>query len=416
MIRKIVFRLHLSVAAAVGLVVLMMAATGVILSLEDTVTGLAERRYFVAPPETAPLPPTALVQAAEAWGAARGTPLTATSLRYRPHPRAPVRVDAGRELHVYVDPYRGEVVGHGPGAVEHFFTTVHDLHRWFAVPTGSVRRARAVTGAMNIAFLFLLVTGPFLWLPSRFTKRALANVLLFQRGARGAWRDLNWHQVIGIWTVVPLAVIAVTGAVLSYPAVADRVYPVVGRVVSGGGWGSGVEGEVPAGVVSGEPDEAQPGAGSAAEVAGSAQPGGDVGQGDRAAGQEGANLEAVLRVAEGWVGNWESLTLTLPRPSAGEIRVEIRGGGTGQPQKTGTLTLDAATGTPLSWETFADETGGRRAQEFLRYAHTGEYWGVTGRLIAGLCSLGATFIVWTGLALALRRLRRWLALRRARGS
>ncbi|MDE2678476.1 MAG: PepSY-associated TM helix domain-containing protein [Gemmatimonadota bacterium] len=389
MIRKIVFRLHLSVAAAVGLVVLMLAATGVILSLEGTVTGLAERRHFVAPAETAPLPPATLVRAAEAWGAARGTPLTATSLRYRPHPRAPVRVDAGRALHVYVDPFRADVLGHGPGAIEHFFTAVHDLHRWFAVPAGSVRHGRAVTGAVNVAFLFLLVTGPFLWLPSRFTKRALANVLLFQRGARGAWRDLNWHQVIGIWTVIPLAMIAVTGAVLSYPAVADRVYPVVGQVVSGGRWGGAGPGR--------------------ARVGG----GGGVGPSAEAA---PADLEAALRVAGGWVGDWESLTLTLPRPSADEIRVEIRGGGTGQPQKTGTLTLDAATGTPLSWETFADETAGRRAQEFLRYAHTGEYWGVTGRMIAGLCSLGATFIVWTGLALAMRRLRRWLALRRARGS
>ena len=94
--------------------------------------------------------------------------------------------------------------------------------------------------------------------------------------------------------------------------------------------------------------------------------------------------------------------------------MEIRGGGEGQPQKTGTLTLDAATGTPLSWETFADEPAGRRAQEFLRYAHTGEYWGIAGRVIAALCSLAATLMVWTGIALALRRLRRWLALRRAR--
>ncbi len=414
MIRKIVFRLHLSVAAAIGAVVLMLAATGVILSLEGTVTGLAERRHFVAAAETPPLPPAALVQAAEAWGAGQGTPLTATSLRYRSHPRAPVRVDAGRELHVYVDPYRGEVLGHGPGALERFFTAVHDLHRWFAVPSGSVRRARAITGAVNVAFLFLLVTGPFLWLPSRFTKRALANVLMFQRGARGAWRDLNWHQVIGIWTVVPLAVIAVTGAVTSYPAVADRVYPVVGQVVSGGRWGGGVGGEVQAGGVSGEPDDAQPGADSAAEVAGSAQPSGVVGLGDRAAGQDSADLEAALRVAGGWVGNWQSLTLMLPRPRAEEVSVEVRGGGTGQPQKTGTLTLDAATGSPLSWETFADEPAGRRAQEFLRYAHTGEYWGVAGRLIAALCSLAATLMVWTGLALALRRLRRWLALRRAR--
>ena len=385
MIRKIVFRLHLSVAAVIGAVVLMMAATGVILSLEGTVTALAERRHFVAVADAPPLPPAALVQAAEAWGAAQGTPLAATSLRYRPHPRAPVRVDAGRDLHVYVDPYRGDVLGHGPGAIEHFFTAVHDLHRWFAVPSGSVRRARAVTGAVNVAFLFLLVTGPFLWLPTRFTKRALANVLFFQRGARGAWRDLNWHQVIGIWSVVPLAVIAVTGAVISYPAVADRVYPVVGRVVSGGEWGGGVG----VGVV---------------------VPGGDGAEAGR------ADLQAALRAAGGWVPNWRSLTLTLPRARDREIRVEIWSGGEGRPQKTGTLTLDAASGTPQSWETFADETAGHRAEEFLRYAHTGEYWGIAGRVIAALCSLAATLMVWTGLSLALRRLRRWLALRRARGS
>ena len=407
MIRKIVFRLHLSVAVAIGLAVLVMAATGVILSMEGAVTGLAERRLFVAAAETAPLPPAALVQAAEAWGAAQGTPLTATSLRYMRHPRAPVRVDAGRALHVYVDPYRGEVLGRGPGAVEHFFTAVHDLHRWFAVPSGSVRRARAVTGAVNVAFLFLLVTGPFLWLPSRFTKRALANIVLLQRGARGAWRDLNRHQVVGIWTVIPLAAIAVTGVLTSYPAVADRVYPVVGRVVSGGRWGGGVPGEVQAGAASGEPGGVPRGAGGAEGVAGSAQAGGAVGQG-------GADLAAVLGVAEGWVGDWRSITLGLPRASAGEVTVEIRGGGIGQPQKTGTLTLDGVTAAPISWETFADETAGRRAQEFLRYAHTGEYWGVTGRVIAALCSLAATAMVWTGLALAIRRLRRWVVLKRSR--
>ena len=404
MIRKIVFRLHLSVAAVVGVVILMMAATGVILSLEGTVTGWAERRHFVAVDRLAPpprLPPAAIVQAAEAWGTAQGTPLTATSLRYRPHPRAPVRVDAGRELHVYVDPYRGEVLGHGPGPVERFFTAVHDLHRWFAVPSGSVRGARAVTGAVNVAFLFLLLTGPFLWLPSRFTKRALANILLFQRGARGAWRDLNRHQVIGIWSVVPLAVIAVTGALTSYPAVADRVYPVVGRAVSGGGRWPGGE-AVGVGPGGG-------GVGSAVEVGGSAEVG-------RGAEEEGADLEAVLGVAEGWVGGWRSLTVTLPRPRDPEVRVEIRGGGAGQPQKTGTLTLDAATGTPRSWETFVNETAGHRAQEFLRYAHTGEYWGIAGRVIAALCSLAATLMVWTGLSLAIRRLRRWSALRRARES
>lgn len=401
MIRKVVFRLHLSVAAAVGAFVLTLAATGVILSLEETVTGLAERRHFVPAAEAAPLPPAALVQAAESWGAVRGTPLTATSLRYRPDPRAPVRVDAGRELHLYVDPYRADVLGRGPGRIDRFFTFVHDLHRWLAVPSGSVRRARAVTGAVNLAFLFLLVTGPFLWLPTRFTKRALANILLFQRGARGAWRDLNLHQVIGIWTVIPLIAIAVTGMVTSYPAVADRVYPVVGRAVPGREWGGGHGGREAGAGSTREADAAQE-AGAGAQVLREEQP--------------AHNLEGALRAGRDWVPNWRSLTLILPRIADRELRIEIRDGGNGQPHKKGMLTVDAATGDPRAWETFADETAGRRAQEFLRYAHTGEYWGVTGRLIAGLCSLAAAAMVWTGLALAFRRLRRWVTLRRTRAA
>ena len=55
----------------------------------------------------------------------------------------------------------------------------------------------------------------------------------------------------------------------------------------------------------------------------------------------------------------------------------------------------------------------RRAQQFVRYAHTGEYWGLGGQLVAGLFSLAAALMVWTGLSLAVRRLRRFVSLRRA---
>lgn len=378
MIRRIVFRLHLTAACAVGLVVLMMAATGVILSLEGIVTAAAERRLRVEPAEAAArLAPGAIVSAAEGWGAGQDAPFTATSLRYRPDPRAPVRVDAGRERHVHVDPYRGEVLGGGLARVEGFFETVRAWHRWFNVPSRLIRDGRAATGAVNLVFLFLLVTGPILWLPTRFTKRTLANITLIQRGAKGAWRDLNWHQVVGIWAVLPLIVIAATAVLTSYPGVADRVYPVAAKVIPAGGW-----------------------------------PGGGVAGGVAQAG--GADLAAVLATAGGWVEGWRELTVTLPRARDRDVRVDIRGGRPGQPQKTGTLVVDLATGTPRSWEPFAHETPAHRAQEFFRYAHTGEYWGLPGRLIAGMCSLAAVLMVWTGLSLALRRLRRLLVLRRSR--
>jgi len=43
----------------------------------------------------------------------------------------------------------------------------------------------------------------------------------------------------------------------------------------------------------------------------------------------------------------------------------------------------------------------------LRFAHTGEVLGLPGQTVAGLVSLGAAVLVWTGLALAWRRFRAW---------
>ena len=385
MIRAVIFWLHLVVAVATGVVVFILAATGVVLSLEEAATGLAERRQFVAVGQGADrLAPDEIAEAAG---------FAATSLEYRADPRAPVRVYEGRDRYARVDPYTGRVLGPGPGGLERFFESVHNWHRWFDVSGGSVRTARAVTGAVNVAFLFLLVTGPILWLPRPITRRSLANVLLFRRGLRGAWRDLNWHQVVGIWSALPLAVIAATGVTTSYPAVGDRVYPVVGSVVPAEAWVMGVAG------AGGE------------ERAGDDERGSEEVVSD-ASGTPGQNLGAALAAAEAWAPGWRTLILDVPRPTDREVRVEVRGGRAGQPHRTGYLTVDAATGTVRDWTSFADDSPGRRAQQFLRYAHTGEYWGLGGQLLAGLFSLAATLMVWTGLSLALRRARRFVRLRR----
>ena len=379
MVRAIVFRLHLSVAAAAGLIILMLAATGMVLSLEETVTGLAERRYFVAAPEGAQrLPPEEIAVAAG---------FTATSLSYRSDPRAPVRVYEGQDRYARVNPYTGQVLATGSGGLERFFQGVHNWHRWFNVSGASVRRARAVTGAVNVAFLFLLLTGPILWIPRPLTRRSLTDVILLRPGAKGARRDLNWHQVVGIWSVLPLAVIAATGVTTSYPAVGDRVYPMVGNVVSTGAWAAG-SASIGAGLERGAISE------DSARVSDS-------------------DLRAALATAEAWAPGWRTLILNVPRPADSEVRVEVQAGRAGQPHRTGVLTLDATSGAARAWESSADATPTRRAQQFLRYAHTGEYWGLAGQLLAGLFSLAAALMVWTGLSLAVRRLRDFVRFQRA---
>ena len=398
MIWRVVFRMHLSVALTAGLVILIMAITGVILASQDLVISLAERRYNVQPPAGAqPLPPTAFVEAAEVWGTGTDPGFTATSVEYRPGPDAAVRIHAGRERHVFVDPYTGEVLGEGFPRLEGFFEGVNAWHRWVSFPDSAIRRGRAVTAVANLGLLFLLLTGPILWLPRRVTRRSLREGLFLRRGVRGVARNLNWHYVIGIWSVVPLLLISATALLMSYPAVGDRVYPVVGAAISfeslavDAGPGEGAGGEV--GEEAGGTANSVPGEG--------AEGGADL------VPPPHAGLATALAATESRVPGWSAIVLTVPRERDAEVRVEVRTGRSGQPQRAGVLAVDRRTGAVLSWESFADATPSRRAQQFLRYAHTGEYWGLAGQAVAGLFAIGTALMVWTGFSVALLMFRFW---------
>jgi uncharacterized iron-regulated membrane protein len=106
---------------------------------------------------------------------------------------------------------------------------------------------------------------------------------------------------------------------------------------------------------------------------------------------------------------WRTIALRLPLPPQGPVPLTVDEGDGGQPQKRGTLTFDPTTGNIIKWESQAGATAGRRARSWLRFAHTGEVYGLAGQTVAGLASLGGMLLVWTGLALAVRRfLNGWL--------
>lgn len=86
------------------------------------------------------------------------------------------------------------------------------------------------------------------------------------------------------------------------------------------------------------------------------------------------------------------------------MRIGIDQGAGGQPQPRHTLALDATTGAVLSWAPFSSQSTGQQARLWIRFLHTGEALGVIGQTIAGLVSLTSVLMVWTGLALAWRRL------------
>ena len=89
--------------------------------------------------------------------------------------------------------------------------------------------------------------------------------------------------------------------------------------------------------------------------------------------------------------------------------------GTGaQPQKKGTLQLDRVTGETKKWEPFEAQSKGRQWRSWMRFVHTGEYYGLVGQTIACLVTAGSVVLVYTGLALTWRRFRAWRAAQAAR--
>ena len=116
------------------------------------------------------------------------------------------------------------------------------------------------------------------------------------------------------------------------------------------------------------------------------------------------------------VEGWKSITVQVPQKPDAPVTFALDSGNGGQPQYRSQLALDPATGEATRWEQYSDYTTGRQMRTWFRFAHTGEFYGFIGQTIAGIASLGAAFLVFTGISLALRRFFGWRGKRKAAGS
>jgi uncharacterized iron-regulated membrane protein len=142
-------------------------------------------------------------------------------------PAASVIVNLGRENTVFVHPYTGELLG-GLSTTHNFLHEIVDWHRWLGTEGESRAIGKAITGACNLAFFWLAVTGVYLWWPKSWKWRGLKTSLIFNRRLSGKARDWNWHNVIGFWSSSVLVVLTLTAAVMSYPWANDLLYTLTG--------------------------------------------------------------------------------------------------------------------------------------------------------------------------------------------
>lgn len=366
MIRKVLFWVHLTTAVTAGVVIFIMSSTGAALALQPQILAWVERseRIVAVPADGARLSPAALLERVRA----QRPDSAVAALTIDRDPSHAATVTLAPTATVFVNPYTGDITGVvQQTGVRKFFRSMTDWHRWLAREGDERVSARWVTGISNTAFLGLAISGVLLWWPRVWTAASVKAVTVFRRGVSGRARDFNWHNVIGFWCAPVLVVLTFSGMAISFPKTYDVIYAVTGMT---------------------RPLAATPAPRNPAP-------------------QPVHGLDRMWAVAERQLPSWRSIALRAPQAPGQPITFTISDLATVNAMARSTLTMDAASGAIIKWDPYNNQPAGQRLRTWLRFGHTGEVWGLTGQIIAGVASAGGCVLVYTGFALAWRRFGSW---------
>ncbi|MDP0501282.1 MAG: PepSY-associated TM helix domain-containing protein [Verrucomicrobiota bacterium JB022] len=402
--RKVLFWLHLIAGIVCGVIVAIMSFTGAVLVFEHDVIEWSQhaQTHFTPPAGEEPLSVDELVARANA------TEQPAQSLTfYRDEDRL-LRVNFGRRDYQYLNPYTGELTAPEETAASGFMRTMMVWHRWLAMGGEQREVGKAITGASNLAFVVLIVTGIYLWWPRRWTSKVLRGQLWF-RSVKGKARDFNWHNVLGFWAALPLLIFTLTAINWSYSWGRDFFT-----------WLGGPQPEAPAFQLELTPEQLHQRPSPSAIVAaastevptwseiqltlregGGRGPGGGQGPRDgsgsgRAEG--GPRPEGQPRQAPSGEGR-RAEAPSGPQP----IVVNVKDSKISFPASPSKLYLHPVTAEVLQLESAKDLPLRLKLRQSIRAIHTSTVAGPIGQVIGFLACVAALVLVWTGFALAWRR-------------
>lgn len=369
--RKILFWLHLTAGLFAGIVIFIMSVTGAALSFEKNIAEFFERdqRYVAAPPEN-----TVKLSVGEILSKVREAKPEAkpSAIALPNQPNAAWQISLGREGTVFVNPYTGEITGEGAKGVRGFFRTMTDWHRWIALSGDNRPIGKAITGASNLAFLFLAISGIYIWFPRRWNWKHYKAAMTPRLKVKGKARDFNWHTVIGFWTSLILIILTLTATVISYQWASNLLYTLTGN-------------EIP-------PPNSQPQQNN---------------QQSEKAPELPENLDQIWARAESQAENWKTISLRLPVTKDAVFTIDE--GKYWNKFGRSTLTVSAENIESVKWEAYGDQNSARQLRSWFRFTHTGETGGLVGQFIGFLACLGGAVLVFTGFSLSWRRFRAWSA-------
>lgn len=397
-IRSFVFWLHLGIGVLAGALILLMSVTGVLLGFERQMIAWIDGAPRVEATGARPLPLDSVL----AHACVARVSVASVVVRRDPTHPVTIRLREQGAAPVLAHPATGAVLRPaGDGAGQRLFSALRRWHRWIGAEAGALReRAKLLNGVANLLFLALVLSGLWLWWPRRWTVARLKATTVPQlRHRSGQVRDFNWHNSLGFWFALPLAVIVATGVFFSFRWPGRYLDLALGSATERAAAREAIA-DARAGR-EGEKEGARPGTDARRDGAHD-RPAADVVRPDD------APLARYVAAAAAVRPQWTQLTLTLPDATAPHARVVVAEGNTYRPDLRWTVDVDRASGEVTKASGYATLSPARKLRAWVRHGHTGEVFGVAGQLLATVASAVGALLVLTGFALASRRLRQAL--------
>lgn len=225
--RKVAYELHLWLGLTSGLIVVIVALTGCILSFEKEIQlKMHPERYRIHPVQQQKLSLAVLKKKAD----------EALPEKLRTN-RVEFFADADRSYmfralkinnealtfwdsyeyyyRVYINPYTGTILEVQNAKID-FFEVVLNLHRrlWLGEKIGAF-----LTGYATVIFLVVLCSGLILWLPRKIKRNMFKGKFLVKKTDNLKRLNYDLHNVLGFYSLLPLLLICYTAIVWNFKEV-----------------------------------------------------------------------------------------------------------------------------------------------------------------------------------------------------
>ncbi|UAK23219.1 PepSY-associated TM helix domain-containing protein [Sphingomonas nostoxanthinifaciens] len=210
-LRRAWFQVHKWIGIALCVILIPLSLSGSVLLAHDWI----EEEWGEAAP-AAPLPLSRYVAAAQAT-LPTGARLASIGLPSEEAPSITVSAFPAasadgpprgrpRPVRVSVDPATAHIVPTEEGD-DFFEVTLHRFHGSLLIPVAG----RPIVGWLGIIMLVSCLSGIWLWWPT------VGRWLRALRWRRGDKLDYNLHHQVGFWIALPLAILSLSGAWISFP-------------------------------------------------------------------------------------------------------------------------------------------------------------------------------------------------------